>query len=249
MLRSVRFLVFISISILTALPAQSAILSALPQERNEYEKVFGYEPTEGELKSLRSLQTEDGQQTQAVKTLRDFQNVLDSREQTLIMIGHNEEGVFRFASGESKPIGELSQMVESSNKVGVFLTCHGSCYTDAPAPRFKINWINAFALAAILNRTFANSGTPPDPGPVPPRPSPSVPSKKPTSQDCLKLGHPITIQIAKARGPRQMLHREIGKTIFRAEMNKVISTGAKIVAATTAGGAVVEGVFYVFLNE
>lgn len=276
MLRRVCLPVFVSISIFTALPAQGAILSALPKDPKEYEKVFGYEPTGGELDTVRrSLRTEYGQQIQTVKTLSDFQRVLDSSEQPLVLVGHNEEGVFRFASGESRPIDQLSKMVEESDKIGVFLTCRGSCYTDAPAPRFKINWVDALILAAVINRAFADFDPPSGPGPVPPRSGPSPPSGQalssgrrempprsgpfassspPTLSECaqgIRAGRRGTggTNQARIRFYNRNLKNQISRLIFQKEMAKIVSTKAKIVAATTTGGTVIWGVFHIFLSS
>ena len=251
-------------SMLVVSPAQGVIVSTTPEGRVQFEHVYGHEPTDAELNSIRSLREKYGGQIEYAETLEDLkQKILKSSDQLFIIIGHNSKGDFRFPSGESIQLDLLSGFFETSDKIPVFLTCRGSCYIDAPAPGRKMKMSHAFALAEDLSDRFGNFNVS------------EVRSTFPvedefTSQMSNLLGKNMTIeagQLSKTKLPRDRcaellmgilsgrtgtangasaeLVGELRKAIFRAEVIGIIPAGVKV---TVTGGAVA-GAVYVSIHE
>lgn len=227
--------------------AAAQVAAALATNATDFEKLYGYEPTESELERISRLRAEHAGDMSELGSWRDFEILLESEDRLLILVGHNEDGNFRFPSGETETLQRLASLVEDRNKIGIFLTCKGACFTNAPATRKSTNLNDALLLAMILKdrfffvnnpstgntQSFASSQTSSGRASAASRMSP---------ERCATLFGNISRaridagRAADAQRARDEILRDVRRTIFRFEHQGHISSRTAI-AAATAGTA------------
>ncbi|MEM6931980.1 MAG: hypothetical protein AAF526_00155 [Pseudomonadota bacterium] len=227
----------------------AAVFGAIPNNSAEYERIFGYEPTDGELDKIESIRERFSGGFETLSYLTDFERVLRTDRKLIILVGHNESGQFVFPSGQRAELSDLAEQVERAGKFGVFLTCNGACYTDAPANRLKTSYGDAFTLAAELQHKFWNVDEPPEKierAPNTTLPLSSTPrshsSPRMTAKQCAALfsglkGRPSATAHKLSRKINSDIRREIQRAIFKAEATNLVTASAKIVGFATASTA------------
>lgn len=219
--------------------ANATVVSSIPSTPEEYNNVFGFEPTESEILNIKRLEKEFAVKNVKFRSRADFNLFLQGNSPLLIMVGHNEKGEFKFTSGESLAIADMSNAIEQHEKLGVFLTCNGACYTDSPAPRLKTTLAEALVLAAQIQHRFANlkeqePSSPSllrNPDPI----KPNFSSSKLTPLQCRQ----IVSSSVKSTRKTHAFAREVKRTIFRAERKKIFKGTATAAAALSTASLLV----------
>lgn len=151
---SVATLILTTVLLAWTLPVKSQVAVVFPTNTVEYERLYGHEPTQSQLEEVSRLRSRYSGTVTEIRSLNDFQALLQSDNRLVFLVGHNDLGEFKFTSGESQSLQRLSEMVENSNKLGVYLTCRGACSVDAPATRKNTTLSEALLLATALNSRF-----------------------------------------------------------------------------------------------
>ncbi|MCA1511099.1 hypothetical protein [Bradyrhizobium sp. NBAIM01] len=231
-----------------ASPSRSEIIAAYPKNADQYEKVFGHEPMGNELISVQEAVHAAMAPVSRMDSLAEYSKLAREGKGLLILVGHNGQGHFKFSSGESAKIEELDRIARDANRIGVFLTCNGACYTNSPAPRLKTTFKDAFTLAGEIENRFANLAMPgfspvaPGFSPTTPGFSPAAPSVKKFSSvslsvdQCAALFSKTSSTAAGVPVRYQEISKEIKRTIFHAEAAKVVTSVAKIIAGLSGPG-------------
>jgi hypothetical protein len=224
--------------------SHAEILGAIPQDANQYEKIFGHQPIGNELGSVDQAVEAAHVPVLSLSSLAQYSERAKNGKGLLILVGHNGQGEFKFSSGESVKLDELDRIARENDRLGVFLTCNGACYTSAPAPRLKTTFKDAFSLAGEIEHRFSNLGSPA--ASIVPA-GPHSFSASPLSPDeCAalfsKAGQATASSVVSGYAA---FSREIQRTIFRAEELKVITSAAEIGGTGLAGS----GFLYVTLSD
>lgn len=206
---------------------------AWPTNQKEYERVFGYEASTGELQELAALRGKHAPNAVGLRSLGDLNRALSEDGPLAVLIGHNDRGVFRFPSGEQVALKEMEERVNGSGKIGVFLTCGGSCYVDSPATRWKTTFNDALVLAGLIGRSIGSQDT--EQLVVPMSPGRPGGLSGLTPQQCADLFRGVS---EGSRAAARTIRNEVAKTVFRAELRKAVSATAKVVGGVTSGAAV-----------
>ena len=81
------------------------------------------------------------------------------------MVGHNEEGRFKFLNSESTPLWELAQDCKSAHKLCVFFSCDAQTYFRQYRIVFglgadsQLNYLEAAQAAKCLDQFLESHGT------------------------------------------------------------------------------------------
>ncbi len=229
-------------------PCRSEVFAAVPHNSEEYERIFGYKPMGNELETARDASLAAHVNVFSPTSLDDFSSQVRNGSGLLILVGHNENGDFKFASGESVPLSELADTAHRANRLVVFLTCKVSSSIDAPGTRLKTTFKDAFALAGEIEHRYGNFTAVVTPStPVVPdgATGPHVFSSPAlSSPQCLKLFSGIGPVTQVAATKYMAVSRDIQRIIYRAEAKKVIESTVKI-----GGGIMIPGVILVYVDE
>ena len=232
---------FASLLLLIAVPSESLILDLMPSNSREFENVFQYKATDTELSAIVNSLQKYPDLTTKVEGKSELYNILQfSVEPAVVIIGHNEDGMLRFGSGEVEPIVELSKRIEASGKIGVFLTCKGSCYTDAPANRSMTSLDRAIDVAEKISNRVGDYSLPSEIS-AQPKASLSASSAgiaEPT-QNCITL-----MKSLPSSSTTMTIERDIRQIIRRSEVLGHLSIAGKVGGALTGAG-----VIYVLMDD
>lgn len=112
------------------------VISVLPRNANEYENIYGRRPTRIEEIDMAKTRLRLGQMSQsrlelypgARTSVGFYDHIRRAEEQTIIVVGHNVNGEFRFADGVSRNLAEMSSLLEEQNKQAILLSCDAQNY-------------------------------------------------------------------------------------------------------------------------
>jgi hypothetical protein len=224
--------------------SHAEVLGAVPQNADQYEKIFGHQPIGNELGSVDQAVKAAHVPVLPLSSLAQYSDRAKNGKGLLILVGHNGQGEFKFSSGESVKLDELARIARENDRLGVFLTCNGACYTGAPAPRLKTTFKDAFTLAGEIEHRFSNLSSPAVS--IMPAGTHSFSAPALTTDECAALFSKAG-RAAASNGVASYaaISKEIQRTIFRAEELKVITGVAKIGGTGLAGS----GFIYVTLSD
>jgi hypothetical protein len=115
------------------------ILASCPTSENEYVTLFGEMPN---LATLNATLKAVGQASQkfgvasspGLSSRLNFTSYLqNSQAKWLIIVGHNDEGAFRFTNGDEASLQSLSDEIFQFGKRGIFITCRARHYLKKSA--------------------------------------------------------------------------------------------------------------------
>ena len=121
-----------------------SLINVLPRNANEYEIIYGRRPTRIERIDMAKTRLRLGQTNQprlelypGARSSVGFDDyVRQAEEQTIMLVGHNVNGEFRFANGVSRNLAEIESFLEEQNKQAIILSCDAQNYVKQfPAPR------------------------------------------------------------------------------------------------------------------
>jgi hypothetical protein len=229
---------------LVAGTSHAEVLGAVPQDADQYERIFGHRPIGNELGAVDQAVKAAQVPVVPLSSMAQYSERAKNGKGLLILVGHNGRGEFKFSSGESIKLEELARIAHENDRLGVFLTCNGACYTSVPAPRLKTTFKDALALAGEIEHRFSNFGSPRDSIVLPVAHNFSAPAL--ASDECAALlSKPGQAAASSALTKYAAISKEIQRTIFRAEEFKVI-TGVVEISGAGVGGA---GFLYVTLSD
>lgn len=219
----------------TAYQTSAEIIGLTPGDENGYEKIFNYIPEDKELQQIELAVESTQYPVSKLNSLMQFESTLNSNSGIVIMVGHNEDGVMRFADGSQITISEFEDRIERANKFGIVITCNGSCYTSHPSPRLKISFLEAFRLADKLQYKFNNmdklggiDSTFHTHQVVEPKP---FSDRQMSKQQCAALFRSVRSKRSTSSTVNRAVsefQREVRRTIFRSEINRLIKSSTKI---------------------
>ncbi len=108
---------------------------SIPTNDSEFKNMFGREPNLNDQK-IYELSYPDEQKSSVVqgKSLEDFKKTVKMKSEGynnhLIIIGHNEDGLFTFPNGEKVKISEIEKLLQKVK--GVFISCNSRDYISDP---------------------------------------------------------------------------------------------------------------------
>jgi hypothetical protein len=218
-----------------ATPCHSEVIAAVPENADEYERIFGHEAIASELTSIQEAVAGAHVPITSLNSLQQYSERARRGTGLLILVGHNGRGEFKFLSGESVKLEELARIARDANRIGVFLTCNGALYTNSPAPRLRTTFKDAFVLAGEIENRFRNSSLSPRSSPVASMHNfSSIPL---STRKCVELF--AKANVTGSLTNYQSISKEIQRTIFRAEASKVVLSTAKAGLGISVPGVMV----------
>lgn len=87
------------------------------------------------------------------RSKQGFMDFVEStEEQLIIVIGHNDTGLFYFADGSSLPLKEMASLITRKGKRYCFLSCVARKYVSGPAVEIPITPVEAADIMSDVNR-------------------------------------------------------------------------------------------------
>lgn len=230
-----------------ALSDPLSILVSIPANEQEYTKIFGSPPKGDQLKIIQKIRSESPKKSLIVNSKQDILNDIASSDHFIILIiGHNEDGVFHLPSGETLKISDLSDEAKKLDKYLVFLSCRSQKHTEFAGTRTYISYNDAFALAKNIESELMGDDSDTEHRSVPsqaagpfdsPPPFSSSPSFTPSaSTTSLKQCKDVFLNVSTREFGRVQLDRSMRSIIRKYEIKKI--TSPITISALTAGIAV-----------
>ena len=139
---------------------------SLPVNIEEYANVYKKLPSEKQTLYLNHFNTEliSAHNVNKIGSFDDFMSLTkNSNDSVVILVGHNENGVFVFTNGEKVPLRNLENRLIAENKMGVFISCESNKYLTFPnmvGLDHRIKYDEAYKMsqkiAEYLNKQSAN---------------------------------------------------------------------------------------------
>jgi len=126
---------------------------SMPSSEVEYRNIFDtYNPQlYTNVLNIRNQIHQKQPEVMFLASAQDLRNALgDGGVDPIQLIGHNEEGLFRFPDKTTMSISEIEEIAVSRNRIVIFLTCNASNYTSQPAVNVFLNYAEAVNITNYL---------------------------------------------------------------------------------------------------
>lgn len=133
------------------------VVSVLPRDGNEFQNVYKREPTPTQANDIKRTQRRLARLNRPslefhpeARTSIGFESyVRQAKEKTIMLVGHNEEGEFRFADGVALPLKKIDAFLKDHNKQVIVLSCEANGYLPPGSPAATGTLTNRDAIRMI----------------------------------------------------------------------------------------------------
>lgn len=114
-----------------------SVFSSLGDNEDDFIRIYKRAPTPGErkyignatkeFKELKLAHSLDGSKEGFLRYIRM------TKENLILVTGHNEAGIFHFTDGKTLPLDEMARLIKQEGKEHCFISCMARKYVDGPA--------------------------------------------------------------------------------------------------------------------
>lgn len=112
------------------------VVNVLPRNEDEFKSIFDKKPTRAQTAHIERTQRQVDRLKlsilkpyPAARTSVGFDTyVRQAPEQTIMLVGHNVNGKFRFADGSALSLAQIASLVNEQNKQAIVLSCDAKSY-------------------------------------------------------------------------------------------------------------------------
>lgn len=136
---------------------RAEVFISIPTNQEEFINIFKV-PNQNQLSDAKNIKLKlEKEKNQNVNfpssagLLLESIKQADNKEKSIIIIGHNDNGILYFPDGSSSSISAIDVVAKENNRVISYLSCNASDFTENPAPNYFLTYPEAISLATKLN--------------------------------------------------------------------------------------------------